>query len=365
MVSANNDSGANHVDDGCERHPRRQLGLIGHEQAEARLLRAYWSGRMHHAWMIAGPKGVGKATLAYRFARFVLRYPNPAREGAMPQSLHVAQDDPVFRRVAASAHCDLIAITRLHDPATGRLKSEINAENARKAGEFFARTSGGGGWRICIVDAADDMNATAANAVLKSLEEPPRRALFLLVSNAPGRLLATIRSRCVRLDLKPLPADQVAKVVHRMARSAAALNNKTLGLATELAQGAPGQVLRYLETSGFSLFNRFLDIINGTPKLDIVRALDFAEQLKPAKALEDYRLFGELLITWLGARIAKAARGEDDWNRRIGPANMIGWVDAYSTIGHSIAKASALNLDRRQVVMQAFRLIDAAARAVC
>lgn len=365
MVSANNDSGANRVDDGCERHPRRQPGLVGHEQAEARLLRAYWSGRLHHAWMIAGPKGVGKATLAWRFARFVLRYPDPAGEGAMPQSLYIPPDDPVFRLVAAGAHCDLINIARTRDPATGRLKSEINAENARKAGEFFARTAGGGGWRICIVDAADDMNATAANAVLKILEEPPRRALFLLVSNVPGRLPATIRSRCVRLDLKPLTANQVARMVRRMARPDAARDDKSFTLATDLAHGAPGQALRYLETSSFAIFNRFLDIIESAPKLDLVRALDVAERLKPAKALEDYRLFGELLITWLGAKIAKAARGGDDWNHRIGPANMTGWVDAYSKIGHSIAKANALNLDRRQVVMQAFRLIDAAAGAVC
>lgn len=345
-----------------ERHPRARSRLVGHEAAEARLLRAHVSGKLHHAWIIAGPKGVGKATLAYRFARFVLRHPRLSPE-ALPDDLHVPQDDPVFRRVASGSHADLLTIARRYDPKTKRLRAEIGAEDARRASQFFARTAGEGGWRVCIVDSADDMNATAANSLLKILEEPPRDALFLLVANVPGRLMPTIRSRCVRLDLTPLTSDAVLQVVGDAGHLETTPDEETLRLAAEIAEGAPGRAIQYLETAGFGLFNEFRTLVERTPGLDMARALDFADRLKPAQALDDYRLFGEMLTGWLGGEIRKAARGEDDWGGRITPATMAQWVDAHHAIGHSIARANALNLDRRQVVMQAFRLIDDTARA--
>ncbi len=346
-----------------ERHPRLESRLVGHEEAEARFLKAHLAGKLHHAWILAGPKGIGKATLAYRVARFVLRHPRPSAEGIEPDSLYVPPEDPVFRRVASRAHADLITIERRYDPKTKRMKAEIGAEEARKAGQFFARTAGEGGWRVCIVDAADDMNASAANALLKTLEEPPRDALFLLVSNVPGWLLPTIRSRCVRLDLAPLSNEQVLDVVRHSDGLDTPPDEATLRLAADIAEGSPGRAIQYLETSGFTLFNDFLKLVERTPGLDIARALDFAERLKPAQALDDYRLFAEMLSSWLGGEIRKAARGEGDWGGRITPATMSRWVDAHHAIGHSIARANALNLDRRQVVMQAFRLIDDTARA--
>ncbi|MCY4407885.1 MAG: DNA polymerase III subunit delta', partial [Rhodospirillaceae bacterium] len=179
--------------------PRENPHLVGHEPAAGALVEAWGSGRLAHAWLIAGPRGIGKATLAYRFARFVLA----GKEGI--DGLTMAPEHPVFRRIAAGGHSDLAVIERgLGD--RGRLRAEIVVDDVRKANAFLSLTAGEGGWRVVIVDAADEMNRNAANALLKRLEEPPSRVLFLLVSHAPSRMPATLRSRCRLLSLAPLPA---------------------------------------------------------------------------------------------------------------------------------------------------------------
>ncbi len=170
-------------------HPRRRRTLYGHGAAEARLLGALRSGKLHHAWLLAGPRGIGKATLAYRFARFLLQFPDAGGR----TSLQLAPEMPSARQVAAGAHPDLLVIERVYDAKNKRLKSEIAVDDARLAGNFFALTAGAGGWRIAIVDAADDLNSESSNALLKILEEPPPKSVFLLVSHRPGTLLRTIR----------------------------------------------------------------------------------------------------------------------------------------------------------------------------
>ena len=182
--------------------PRENPDLIGHERAEAVLLDAWNSGRMPHAWLICGPRGIGKATLAFRLARFVLARGSLASDSlfaggkaAEPDSLKVDPADPVFRRVAAGGHADLLTLERGYEREGGRRRGSIVIDDVRKAGRLMGLTAGEGGWRVLVVDAADDLNVNAANALLKQLEEPPKRALILLVSHAPGRLQATIRSR--------------------------------------------------------------------------------------------------------------------------------------------------------------------------
>ena len=176
--------------------PRENPHLVGHELAAGALVEAWGSGRLAHAWLIAGPRGIGKATLAYRFARFVLA----GGEGGGNDGLAMAPEHPVFQRAAAGGHSDLAVIERgLGD--RGRLRAEIVVDDVRKANAFLSLTAGEGGWRVVIVDAADEMNRNAANALLKRLEEPPSRVLFLLVSHAPSRMPATLRSRCRLLSL--------------------------------------------------------------------------------------------------------------------------------------------------------------------
>src|SRR5882724_716451 len=186
-------------------HPREADVLIGHEEAERALLGAYRGGRLPHAWLIGGPAGIGKATLAYRMARFVLANADPASAAVQAaSSLAVDPSHPVARQVAARAHSDLLVLERtLTD--TGSLRSVITVDEVRRTVSFFGSTAGQGGWRVCVVDSADELQyPQASNALLKVLEEPPPGALFLVVSHAPGRLLPTIRSRTRRLDLRPL-----------------------------------------------------------------------------------------------------------------------------------------------------------------
>ncbi len=215
-------------------HPRAVYRLFGHERAETTLAEALEGGRLHHAWLFCGPKGVGKATLAYRFARALL-----GAKRAGPKALDCDPADPVVRRVAALSHPDLLVIRRgLNDK--GRPRAEIIVEEARGLGAFFSLKPAEGGYRVAIIDAADDLNRNAANAILKTLEEPPPKAVVILISHAPGGLLATIRSRCRRLSLKPLDS----------AILAAAMDGLVGEDALAFAEGRPGRALA-LHGAGF------------------------------------------------------------------------------------------------------------------
>jgi DNA polymerase III subunit delta' len=332
------------------RHPRRRSLLLGHERAEESLLRAYRSRRLHHAWLISGPRGIGKATLAYRFARFLLRHPNPAGAAG---GLHLDHEDPVFRRVAAGTHPDLFVVERDFDPRTGRLKSETGVDIARLATGFFSRSAAENGWRVCIVDPADDLNLESANALLKVLEEPPRQSIFLLVSNRPGMLLRTIRSRCVRLILGSLEQQQVIEVLQSVL-GAEAPSGQDLALAAELSGGSPGRALELLGSGGARTFAEFHSLIAGFPRLDRRQALALADKLQSRMAEEDFGIFCQLLTEW----IAQRARGEALATRSAAQQ----WAEIYAELSHSIRQTNALNLDRRQLVMHAFEALQAAAR---
>lgn len=212
-------------------HPRETLAFTGHTAAEETLAEAFAGPRMHHAWLLAGPKGIGKATLAYRFARRVL---GAAQAG--PRALDTDAADPVTRRIASGAHGDIFTLRRgLND--RGKPRAEITVDEARGLVSFFNLKPAEGGWRVAVIDAVDDLNRNAANAILKTLEEPPPKTVLLLVCHAPGATLATIRSRCRRLDLRPLEDAQVRDAV-AMAREGAVDD-----AAVRFAGGRPGRAI--------------------------------------------------------------------------------------------------------------------------
>ena len=336
------------------RHPRRRNILLGHEGAESRLLQAYRSGRLHHAWLISGPRGIGKATLAYRFARFLLHTSaiRPQKDAA---SLDVDPDHPVARRIAAGSHADLFVVERRFDPRTGRLKTETGVDIARMASDFFSRSAGEGGWRICIVDSADDLNLESANALLKSLEEPPSLSIFLLVANRPGTLLRTIRSRCIELHLEPLSEQHVIEAASGVL-GADAPSAADIALAARLSGGSPGRALELLDSGGTRIFSEFRSLVSGLPRLDRRQALAFADQMQGRAGAEDFNIFCELLTDW----IADRARTEALASKKSAAA----WAAAHAELNHSIRRTNALNLDRRQLVMQAFEALrDAAGRS--
>lgn len=351
-------------------HPREQAGLVGQAAAEDRLLQAYLSGKIHHAWIFGGPKGIGKATLAYRLARFVLKHPDSSvLDGAEINSLFVAPEDPVFKRVASRGHSDVFVARRAYDQKSKRLRSEINAETVRGTTRFYARTAGEGGWRICIVDAADEMNKTAANALLKILEEPPARALLILIAHAPRRLLPTIRSRCVSLSVDPLGAADVMQVLRSQVADNDLPSPQDLAELVELARGSPGRALALMQGNGWRNFSDFKSLVAGMPKLDQQACVAFAERLGARGAEAEYALFYELVSDWLAASIRRSATGRsagqapDQLAHLMPRGELAAWSEAWQKITHSIGRTNALNLDRKQTILQTFHTLEETALA--
>ncbi|QIG51332.1 DNA polymerase III subunit delta' [Nordella sp. HKS 07] len=329
-------------------HPRRRTDLKGHQAAEETLLRQYRSGRMHHGWLFAGPRGIGKATLAYRLARFLLSFPDPRLTGERT-SLYIPAEAPVAHRIASRGHADLISLERAYDAKAERLKSEIAVDDVRKASAFFGRTAGEGGWRICIVDAAEDLNTESANALLKILEEPPARSLFILVSHQAGRLLPTIRSRCLRLDLSPLREAETIAVLETMGEH----KPEDLNRAAQLSKGSPGRALELLTSQGAKYFDLFRQMMSRAQRIDLAAKISIADGLQGRDMAEDYAIFCELLLTHvadLARRSALAGEGA-------------AFARAHEEIGHSIRLANALNLDRRQTILDALTVLGSAKAA--
>lgn len=219
-------------------HPRDVYGFVGHDEAEAALAHARTGKRMHHAWLITGPRRLGKATLAYRFARAALG----ARHKG-PRPLDIDPDDAVAHRIAAQSHPDLFVLRRAINERTGKPRRDITAEEARALGRFFSMAPAEGGMRIAIVDAVDDLNRFAANALLKTLEEPPPHAALLLICHSPGAALATIRSRCRTLALRPVPDALVTQ----------ACGGEASPALLRLAKGRPGLAISLKAQGGEAL----------------------------------------------------------------------------------------------------------------
>ena len=249
-------------------HPRATLKLFGHEAVERSLAEAFASGRMHHGWLIAGAEGVGKATLAYRFARHVLAAP-PERDPTH-QSLEIPAGSPAARQVLALSHPGLLVLRRPWDHKAKRHLQIVSVDEVRRVRSFLAHTSGGGDWRVVIVDTADQLNVNAANALLKSLEEPPPQTFFLLLTSMPGRLLPTIRSRCRVLDLQPVSETDLRRAV------LAALASEEVAppgpddwvRLVALAEGSVRRALTLWLGDGLKLDARLRQIIAGLPAID-------------------------------------------------------------------------------------------------
>jgi DNA polymerase-3 subunit delta' len=331
-------------------HPREMTVLFGHAEAERALLDTYRSGQIPHAWMIGGERGIGKATLAYRMARFVLAHPRPAAaEVQAAKSLAVPPDHPIARRIAHQAHSDLLVLERtLNDK--GKLRQDIAVEDVRRAVPFFGSTAGEGGWRVAIVDAVDELNAAGANALLKIIEEPPPRALVLLVSHAPGRALATIRSRCRRLSLRPLGSDDVAKA------AAAALgrtaDDADIAAASRAADGSVARALMLLAGSALELRERVGALLEILPNLDQRALHELGDRLAGTEPAT-LAAFMDAVNAWMSARLTQNPREL---------ARMAPVAKAWDEINRSAREVEVYNLDRKPFVFSVFDALAEAAR---
>ena len=353
-------------------HPRNTHHLIGQTGADAEFLRAFNGGRLHHGWLMTGPRGVGKATLAWRIARFLLA--TPENDGGMfapppPDSLDIPDSHPVARRLSALSEPRLFLLRRPYDEKAARLKQDITVDEVRKMKSFFALSAADGGRRVAIIDAVDDMNTSAANALLKLLEEPPSGVTLLLISHQPARLLPTIRSRCRELRLGPLSPENLSDALTQAGGDVAPEDRVALA---ELAGGSVGEAFRMTNLDGLKLYQTLINLFSPLPRLDRPRALALAEAGAGKGAGPQFELIVTLLDLFL-ARLARAgtlgylppeaAKGEGDLIARLSPHPQAArvWADVAQHLGIRARRGKAVNLDPAALLMDMVLQIDATA----
>ncbi|MBS0245448.1 MAG: DNA polymerase III subunit delta' [Proteobacteria bacterium] len=338
-------------DDGEPLAPHETTVLFGHGDAEQTLLNAYRSGRMPHAWLIGGQPGIGKATLAYRLARFVLAHPDPtATDVQTATALDVAADHPVTRRIAARAQGDLLVLERAINEQTGKLFTTIRVDDVRRTVGFFGATAAEGGWRVAMVDAIDDLQREGANALLKILEEPPPRTLLLLISHSPGRELPTIRSRCRRLLLRPLGSPDVLRAL--AAATGRADDEPELVQAAAASDGSVGRALRFLDDKALALRQRVLDLIAQLPNPD-PRGLHALGDALSGTDPESLATFMDLVNGWLSQRLTPQANDA---------AKLYKAAEAWEVVNRAARDVDAYNLERKPLVFSVFGELAKAAR---
>lgn len=350
-------------------HPRQTGTLFGHAAAEAEVLRAFTSGRLHHAWMLTGPKGVGKATLAWRLARFLLATPDD--DGGMfaappPASLDIAPDHPVARRLMQLAEPRHFLLRRGPNDKETALSQVISIDEVRKMKGFFALTAADGGRRTAIIDALDEMNTAAANALLKLLEEPPPNVTLILIAHQPARLLPTIRSRCRELRLTPLGPQDLADALTQAGGEVAPEDRTALA---ELSGGSVGEAFRLTNLDGLKLYAALARLFATLPRLDRPQALALAELAGARGAAETFDLLVTLIDLFL-ARLARfgatgilppeAAPQEAQLLQRLAPspAAARAWADLAQSLSARARRGKAVNLDPAALLMDMLLKVD-------
>ena len=332
--------------------PIENTNLVGHEKALDTLSRLYAAGRMHHAWLITGPRGIGKATMAARFAAHLFRHPDPS---AAPQTFEKpAPGDPVESRVARGGHPNLLHLRRPWDHDKKRWKTALTIDEVRRSIAFFGSSSGETGWRVAIVDTADDLNRNAANALLKILEEPPPRTIFLVLAHSPGGLLATIRSRCQLLQLRPLSQEEVLRALDLLG-ALKDVDQADAQLAARLSNGSVRRAITILREDGAGLYRNLRDFIGKRRDPDWSQIHAFANSIATPNRNDRYRLFLDLTHDYVARQLRRdpdpAAAGEPE---KAAISALAGWVEVWEKTRRSADLADAYNLDRKQVVLNLF-----------
>lgn len=360
-------------------HPRHTLKLFGHERAEQVARDAFASGRVHHGWLICGPKGIGKASLAYRIAHWALAEDHERNYDS--RGLDVAPDCRTASQIRALSHPRLMVIRRPYDSKTKRFSATIPVDEVRRLRSFLAHKSDAGGWRAIIVDSADELNINAANALLKSLEEPPGRAIFLLISAQPGRLLPTIRSRCRRVILAPLGSDPLRRAALQ-ALQAAGKDFADAGLAQlePFAGGSVRALLTLKAGGGDRLCEEVRAILTSMPRPDWLKVHALADQLAGLAAAQRFETFFDLLFELLLRAIRAGAGGPggpgDGADRALimrlsgapgasapAPGRLASWASLWETMQLLKADTVALNLDRKALILDCIARIEHLAAA--
>lgn len=331
-------------------HPREMLSLIGHAEQEQAFLEAYNGGKLHHAFLLTGPQGIGKATFAYRAARFLLAEgEREAEAGGMfgtsaPDSLAIPATSRITQLIANRAHPDLGVVTRGWNASTKKLRGEIAVDDMRHTTALFQKTAAFGGWRIIIVDAAEDLNRSAANAILKTLEEPPAKAMFFLISHRPQLLLPTIRSRCTTLRFDPLAEADLAQLL-----SAFGGGEGAEAAILARAGGSIRQALRYRDAKVSEAITLIENALALLPRRDASAIDRIGERLRAAgETSEMLEEFLNAVEDWLGRMMhQRLAAGQ-------GPRAAEPFSECWARVQERAAKADGFNLDRRAFAIGVF-----------
>ncbi len=323
-------------------HPREQLAFFGHAEGEGAFIEGIRGGRLHHAWLIGGLQGIGKATLAYRVARRLL----DLRPGTPVDTLSVPAASAAARQVAALSHPNLAVLRRA--PATDKKgpSATIPVDAVRRALSVFGSTSADGGYRVCIVDSADDLTIASANALLKVIEEPPPRSIFLIVSHAPQRLLPTIRSRCRRLGLRPLGEDEIRRVIGSLGKPWTDAPEELLAQALRLGEGSVRRTLEMLDEDKLAFVAQVTQALDALPRTEPKRVLALAESLARRDADETYELALDTVQQWVSRRLEAQAA--------LGAARLAPLVEVCDKVARQAREVDVYNLDRRPLVLSLF-----------
>lgn len=344
-------------------HPRMTPELFGHGDAENQIMSARQSSRLHHAIMLTGPKGIGKATFAWRAARFLL---DPIEDAT---SLNTDLETPVNRRVSALSEPRLLLARRGWDEKAKKLRTQITVDDMRDFKGFFHFSATDGGYRVAIIDAADEMNVSAANAVLKILEEPPARTVIFMIAHQPSRLLPTIRSRCLVLPMAPLGPSEMEAAL----RQQGVMIEPGMEGLSAMANGSVGQALRLIEVGGPELYSGVLDVFGG-PVADRPRALAIADKCIGANNALRYELTVELISLFLSRLAKQGAQPQGAIQELVqGEARVLNvlsgspqrarkWADLALTLPAKAAHARAVNLDPSSVILDMLLEVEKAAR---
>ena len=317
--------------------------LVGHDRPLEAFLDALRTERLHHAWLLAGPKGIGKATAAFRMAADVLSRGSDRSRAE------------VLAQVGRGGHPGLLVMSRPWDEKAKRFRAQLPIDGVRKSQAFFGLTAGGGERRVCIVDAADDMNASSANALLKVLEEPPARSLFFVIAHSPGRLLPTIRSRCRTLAFSPLTREGVEEVIGGLMPSA---DRTDVSRVARSADGAPRNAFTMLQGDVLPLFDMFERLANQmTTKGGRLAWNDVHKLAEAAAKGGDFDAFLDLVFSWIAERMrAEVATGGSS-------GSLVRWPRLWEEIGEARNRAAVYNLDKKQVILDLFTLLSGSERA--
>lgn len=337
---------------GCP-HPRETYDLLGHADAEQKFIQAKNSGRLHHAWLLTGPPGIGKATLAYRMARFLL-----GGVSLMEDSLDIATSDPVAQRIESRGHGNLFVVNRPWDPKTKKFKQDIPVDAIRAIGGFLQGTaSEDGEWRVVLIDTADDLNSNAENAILKMLEEPPKRTVMILLSSSPGRLLPTIRSRCLNVPLKPVSKPDIKAWLEKQGNSSPDL----IEACAVLSRGGPGKAVALAQNAKEVLMplKRFLaSLAGGQDSID----MSIAKSLAPQNSAVSRALFWDVLEDSVQYCAMHTQTGL--WEGAFEPPKVTKssekWIAAWSTIREQKLVEAAINTDKTATMLNTLSAVRAA-----